>query len=297
MPLICCPYCGGRAAHEYFSSKTGEIDRCNACSGLFSRDRTGELGLDSHRNMVKEAVTEEYLGLYSAKDSVEYSIAKDVLDVLRKNAIASGNFLEIGCGNAMIGIVAQNNYPEIAYKGIEISPALYQATDARIKPRIIHAQNLEKALLQVSDASQEVVILHHVLEHLPEPRVVLDIIRTKLKPSAFLYVEVPNEQWKSGIIWFRHFFKRAGDDWFPGHINFFTRSTLMQLLKNQGFRTVLMEKVPAADYPDMVKKMMGGEILFRRNLAARIALSFLMWTRLERLVGYGIVLRCICRVS
>ena len=185
-------------------------------------------------------------------------------------------------------------YPDLTYTGVELSPVLYGAIDPAIRDRVLHDATAEAALDHVPDASQDVVILHHVLEHLPEPRQTLALIRSKLAPDGRLFIEVPNEQWKRPIIRLRQTLKRGGDDWFPGHINFFTRQTLRTFLVSQGLQIEYLEKVPAARYLDMVKKMLGGEAAFRSNLPARAVHGVLRWTQLEALVGYGIVLRCIC---
>lgn len=286
-----CPYCGTTATDPYFSGRTGVIVRCAGCRGLFTRDRSDEIVADS----VGESVSEEYSETYGDNEAAEQAIASNMLSLLCERAPGARSYLEIGCGNAAVGVaVASGRWPRITYTGIEISPSLYGTIEPGIRPHIVHAPTLEAAFASIADASQDVVILHHVLEHLPEPRMTLALIRRKLAPGGHLFIEVPNEQWKRSIILLRRLLKRRGDDWFPGHINFFTQASLRNFLVSEGFQVDFEEKLTAAGYLDMVKKMLGGETAFRKNVPARIVYSILKWTKLESLIGYGIVLRCIC---
>ena len=137
--------------------------------------------------------------------------------------------------------------------------------------------------------------MHHVLEHLPAPADTLALVKRKMRPGGNIFIEVPNEQWKRPLISLRRLLKRGGDDWFPGHINFFTRRPLESLLRAQGLAIVSSKVVPAADLPALVVKMLGGPRAYRENPVARMVFALLRLTQVERLLGYGISLRCIAR--
>src|ERR1700684_933024 len=95
----------------------------------------------------------------------------------------------------------------------------------------------------------------------------------------------------------RRMLKPTGGDWVSGPITFFTQTPLRNFLAAQGFEIEYERKVTAASYPEMVKKMLGGESKFRTSLLARMVYAGLRWSKLESLIGYGIVLRCLCRPS
>jgi SAM-dependent methyltransferase len=287
-----CPFCGATEFRPYFAGETGVIVRCARCHGLFTRDRTGEIVADADAG---DAVKEEYSETYRDNEAAEWAIARNLLDLLRQHVPNARTYLEIGCGNAAVArAVASADQANVVYTGIEISRPLYDAIDESVRSLVVHEVTLESALARISDGSQDVVILHHVLEHLPEPRVALGLIRRKLAPGGHLFIEVPNEQWKRAIIRLRRLLKRRGDDWFPGHINFFTQSSLRKFLRSEGFEVEFEDKLPAARYLDMVKKMLGGETAYRRNPLAQLVYAVLRSTKIESLIGYGIVLRCIC---
>ena len=266
---------------------------CVSCGGLYNPDRTGEIELED----VAERVTREYLAGYQDNQSSERTIARNVLELLSELVPAATCYLEIGCGDATMAKVIVAEQRRITYTGIELSPALHAAIDPAVRPRVIHEPTFAAAFDRVQDGSQHVMIFHHVLEHLPEPRLVLALARRKLTPGGWFFIEVPNEQWKRTIIRLRRILKRDGEDWFPGHINFFTQDSLRNLLISQGLQIEYERKLTAAGYPEMVKKMLGGEVAFRGNIPARIVYAGLRWAKLESLIGYGIVLRCLCRPS
>ncbi len=50
-----------------------------------------------------------------------------------------------------------------------------------------------------------------------------------------------------------------------------------------------------ADLPALVVKMLGGPRAYRENPLARMVFALLRLTQVERVLGYGISLRCIAR--
>jgi SAM-dependent methyltransferase len=289
---VLCPFCGAAGAGLYCRSRTAAILQCRTCNGLYDPDRTGELTSDT---AVARRAVGEYLASYDDNRPAELAIARGVVALLRKRLPAATRYLEFGCGNAAIAEITDADRLPITYTGIELSAALYQAINPSVRERVMQGPALKPALERVPNASQDVVILHHVLEHLPDPRQTLALLRQKLAAGGHFFIEVPNEQWKRPIIGLRRVLKRSGDEWFPGHINFFTQASLRNFLVAQGFQIEYERKVTAASYPEMVKKMLGGETKFHASAPARVVYAGLRLSKLESLIGYGIVLRCICR--
>lgn len=289
---VLCPYCGDAGSRLYCRGRKAVILQCRRCGGRYDPDRTGEI---SQNAAVAEQVVGEYIASYHDNRASELAIARGVVALLRKRLPAATRYLELGCGNAAIAEIIAADCLPITYIGIELSAALYGAISPAVRDCVVHEPTLNAALDRVPDGSQDIVILHHVLEHLPEPRRTLALLRQKLTAGGRFFIEVPNEQWKRRIIALRGLLKRGGDEWFPGHINFFTQTSLRNFLVLEGFQIEYERKLTAASYPEMVKKMLGGETRFRASVPARIVYAALRWSKLESLIGYGIVLRCICR--
>jgi SAM-dependent methyltransferase len=290
--IVSCPYCGSNNSVLYCRGRAAIILHCLSCGGFYDPDRKSEVASDRD---VAAIVTRDYINSYQDNNSSELAIARGVIALLREQLPAARRFLEVGCGNAAIATVAAAERLPIGYIGIEVSPALYGMIDPAVRRLVVHERALETAFDRIDDGSQDVVIFHHVLEHLPEPRKVLALARRKLARDGRVFIEVPNEQWKRPLIRLRRILKPGGEDWFPGHINFFTQASLRKFLVAQGWEVEYERKVTAADYVEMVTKMLGGQTAFRRNVPAKIVHAALRLTKLESLIGYGIVLRCICR--
>lgn len=88
----------------------------------------------------------------------------------------------------------------------------------------------------------DVVTLTNVLEHLANPVDVLSEIKEKvLTPGGLIVIDVPNEF---------NVFQKAGrdthalDDWWvapPGHLNYFSKDTLVNLLEGTGYEIKISE--------------------------------------------------------
>jgi SAM-dependent methyltransferase len=289
-----CPFCQSATQRIYCSTSSGTILECTACRGRFTQDRRGEVQLEKPPE-TSAAITREYFESYADAAETELEIARNVIKFVVDLVGLPGKVLEVGCGHAQTGRALEEAIPTAKYTGIEISKDLFDSLDTDQKARIIYAPTLEQALAQVDDDNYDLVVMHHVLEHLPTPADTLRIVKRKLRPGGSIFIEVPNEQWKRPLIMLRRLLKPGGDDWFPGHINFFTRGPLEDLVRSQGLKIVASRVVPAADLPALVVKMLGGPRAYRQNLVGRALFEVLRATRIERLLGYGISLRCIAQ--
>lgn len=249
------PFC--RTTTQRGSTASGTILECAACGGRFAQDRHAEVQLDDTLEAT-DAISREYAESYAGAGDTELQIARNVIRFVVGAVGRPAKVLEVGCGQAQISRALEEAAPGATYAGVEISKDLFARLDSGQKCRVIHAPTLEQALAEVPDGDYDLVIMHHVLEHLPAPADVLRLVKAKLQPGGSIFVEVPNEQWKKPLILLRRLLKRGGDNWFPGDINFFTRKLLEGLMRSQGFRIVASRVVPAADLPDLVVKMLGG---------------------------------------
>ncbi len=259
---------------------------------MFTENRTGELEFEEKE---KDKVSKEYSTSYSNSADIELNIANNVLNFLEKNDVYYDDVLEIGCGQAQISKIIKQKYSGATYTGVEISADLYKSLNAEEQTSIVHATNLYEALSKVANYSKDLIIMHHVLEHMPNPKEDIECILKKLKPKGYLFIEVPNEQWKKPLINVRRFLKRSGDDWFPGHVNFFTKETLQKFMAHFQLDSLVLKKISAAEHPNLVIKMLGGAQAFEGNALAKVVLKFLILSKAEKIIRYGVVLRYILR--
>jgi len=87
----------------------------------------------------------------------------------------------------------------------------------------------------------DVVHMHEVLEHIPDPRGMLQLVRDLLTPRGLICIGVPNDYNP-----FQYALRTVCgfEPWWvtpPHHINYFNSSSLSQLLSRSGFDIILRE--------------------------------------------------------
>jgi SAM-dependent methyltransferase len=138
----------------------------------------------------------------------------------------SGKALDIGCGRGLL--LARLRDMGWQVEGTELSD-----NAARYGRDVLNLDIHTKPVHEVgfADASFDMVIIWHVLEHLYAPQEMLREIRRILKPDGALLVAVPNFG-----SWEARFGKRH---WFhlnvPGHLTHFTDRTIERELRDAGF--------------------------------------------------------------
>jgi len=117
-----------------------------------------------------------------------------------------------------------------------LEPSLEGVEYARSKGLAVHQSGIED-ISCAGDEKFDVVTILNVLEHLRDPAETLVNIREKLlKPSGLLVVDVPNE--------FNDFQTTANEEfdlneWWvcpPNHINYFSSTSLINILKKCGYK-------------------------------------------------------------
>lgn len=134
--------------------------------------------------------------------------------------------LDLGCatGDLLQAIRDRGNADVV---GIE--PSAQAAAIARDRGLDVHTGDLQQAHLP--DASIDVALLSHVIEHLPSPSDTLAELRRIVRPGGRLVLWLPNGDSLAARVW--------RDAWIgydaPRHLYTFTPATLGTLLDRHGF--------------------------------------------------------------
>jgi 2-polyprenyl-3-methyl-5-hydroxy-6-metoxy-1,4-benzoquinol methylase len=153
------------------------------------------------------------------------------IERLRLRPLAGTSLLDVGCGWAQ-ALLFLRGLGMDCY-GFDPAPeAVEYATRKGLNVR--HAGMGQMAVFE--NRRFDVVTLMNVLEHLADPVSILREIRSDvLKPGGMIVIDVPNEF---------NVFQTAGrdlhglSDWWvapPGHLNYFNRETLTNLLEGTGY--------------------------------------------------------------
>jgi len=168
----------------------------------------------------------------------------------------SGVVLDVGCGHQPYRALLLA-YPSAAtdYIGLDFEDNLYQPPDIAWDGKRIPCR----------DASVDSVLFTEVLEHCPEPELVLREIARVLKPGGFLFLTVP-------FIWPIH---TVPNDYFR-----YTPFVLRRFLEDAGFQNAVIE---ATGGRHALLAVTLGLWVRRRPLTSRVhavtrcVLSMLLW--------------------
>jgi len=146
--------------------------------------------------------------------------------------------VDIGCGN---GALCQ----ELASRGYEVVGCEPSANDLRLArdaaPELVfHELGVEDDPSPLGNESFDVAIATEVVEHLVTPRHLPRFARKLLRPGGHLIISTPYHGYLKNIVlaltnrWDVH----LNPFWDGGHIKFWSRKTLSQLLNETGFHIV-----------------------------------------------------------
>ncbi|AOJ04734.1 MULTISPECIES: class I SAM-dependent methyltransferase [Burkholderia] len=182
-----------------------------------------------------------YAGLYRlsriADDATDQSSGERVLRrygrYLMRHIVRPGDsVLDFGCGTGQL--VRILNDQGIDVLGVERSDA------ARYFARRHHNLDLRATLDEVADRSADVVTMIEVIEHLPDPFAMLDMIRRKIKPGGMIFLTTPN---RNGLR-----ARLEGGNWREAkkkfHVLLLDPGSLRRLLQTAGFARIRLIRFP-----------------------------------------------------
>lgn len=146
--------------------------------------------------------------------------------------------LDVGCGEGrLLELLRSFGHPEWEIVGLEFDEAAIAR--CREKGFEAHADRVEDfAMKPMEQDRYDGVIMLQLIEHVENPSLVCDRIRSLLKPGGVLIIETPS----LGGLDYRIF---AGRWWghyhFPRHWNLFSKSSLVRMLNQQGLEVVHSE--------------------------------------------------------
>lgn len=144
-------------------------------------------------------------------------------------------YLDVGCGDGRyLRILEAAGVPRARLFGMELDDA---AVD-RLRERGYQAWNCraEEVALHLPTGSLDLVTMFHVIEHVSDPRTVIERLSALLRPGGALVVETPNIDSVDCRLFRRTFW---GGYHFPRHWHFFSTESLARLLEQCGLEVCL----------------------------------------------------------
>lgn len=140
--------------------------------------------------------------------------------------------LDIGCGTGLVSEM----WSDAGFKVTGLEPSEIRAEYARkrgIRVLSCYVEDLD------SEESFDLIVIRHVLEHLEEPKTILQSLHQHLKPNGLLLVIVPNLDCIGR--------KLFGSDWVwkvPMHCNYYNPSALKYTLVKAGYGIIKTYQTP-----------------------------------------------------
>ena len=185
------------------------------------------------------------------KDSIQDKMAKSqalfLNNYLEEKSIEPSkiNLLEIGSGNGFF----LNNLKKLGFKSIDgIEPDLGSVNSAKKKFNIkIDNKFLDKISLEKINKKYDIIVLIHVLEHMVNPFIFLNLLLKKF-PNSIFFIEVPDVKYESKHI-------KLSDEAFSltsQHLFSFSKTSFDETMLKSNYELNFFERIGSKEYYDIV---------------------------------------------
>jgi 2-polyprenyl-3-methyl-5-hydroxy-6-metoxy-1,4-benzoquinol methylase len=152
--------------------------------------------------------------------------------------LGARRIVDIGCGNgALCRELASRGYEVV---GCEPSADGVRFAQSSAPELVFHQLGVDDEPSAAGNESFDVAIATEVIEHLVRPRNLPHFAKQLLRPGGHLIISTPYHGYLKNLVlaltnkWDAH----LNPFWDSGHIRFWSRKTLSQLLNEGGFRIV-----------------------------------------------------------
>ena len=160
---------------------------------------------------------------------------KEVLSVIKE---VDGPVLDIGCHSGTFTEKILRKIKSKKIYGIDISPRAIELAKKRIP--FGNFQVADATNLPFKDNFFDAVFCLEVLEHVDDPKKVVDEIKRVLKISGYAILLIPTDNKLFQIVW--SLWTLYYPVWRHAHVQSFSENVLEELLKNAGLKIDLVKK-------------------------------------------------------
>lgn len=223
-----CAACGGNGRRVHSLEETPVL-RCGACGFVFCEILPGGPSPSASTNSVE--TSESYsMGMISIDEARQRRFDRMAearhAEYERRLGRSSYRLLEVGCGSA--GLQRRLTQLGVDYVGIDLDSRVVEAARRRGARGVSRHDVMDLS----AESSFDVVCASQVLEHIRQPRVFVEHVRSLLAPGGLFHCDVPNHQSLAGLpsrlVPRTH--RRYGGVQYPHHAFAYDRPCLERLL-------------------------------------------------------------------
>lgn len=232
-----CPLCGHagrpeRTVRDHLSPEEFDVHVCPECDLAFLADppRPDMLG-SFYENEAGESMHAGSGRLFDAMRRV--GIGRDLRPLLGRLAVGA-KVLDYGAGDG--GVARHCAERGFQVEAVDVYPAgEWPHRGIAYRQQAIGATEAAGATLLSDGSAPDAVVLRHVLEHVYQPRALLEQFRRQ--GTRYVFAIVPNRGSRMA--------RRLGDNWFywdpPRHLTFFNPTSVGALAGRSGWKVALLQ--------------------------------------------------------
>jgi SAM-dependent methyltransferase len=235
--LDSCPICGNNNTEFYIknfdylvSKEEFYVVKCKKCGFLFTNPRPFEKELGNYY------LSNDYISHTDSKRKLMDVVYHQVRKLMLKKKftfivshlpsnVKSCRLMDYGCGTGEFLIHARSKKFDV----LGVEPSI-NARNRAVAKGLDVVPNLDS--LKEKRQKIHVVTLWHVLEHIPDPKIILKELMTYLEKDGLIVVAVPEY-----LSFDSKFYKNEWAAWdLPRHLNHFDENTVTKLFQLFGFK-------------------------------------------------------------
>ena len=227
-----CRVCGSKKLYLYYTEGNDDrfkYYRCLDCK-LINYDMSTGLDQEKQSKYFIDPINNKHRSNMGQEQTYNF---------IKRYIAKPGKVLDVGCSNGRLLFLARKDGWEVV--GMELFSFLADSVKKATGINVKVCDFLEYEVAE--DESYDLVVLRHVLEHLPDCILAMNKIHALLKSDGCALLEFPNTD--SPDLRFKWLLRRKGiyrrvfsPDYVPHHCNEFCKESFEFLLAKTGFRLV-----------------------------------------------------------
>jgi len=236
---VCCSLCGSDNYKQLFAHDGFLVVQCLKCNFCYTLnpvlpDDIANLYDKAYFSMSSENSIECVRGSNPRSERRNKVVTRQLWNICNKRRSSIGadrRLLEVGCGTGYFLREARNIGFDV--EGVEISNQACEYVNRNFGIKVHQGELVDSKI--IFNGNFQVVVMWHVLEHIPRLDVFMKQVKDILARNGLIAIEVPNLH---SLKWRLSQHKFDGGLHPKFHRYIFSHSTLKQLLAKHGFRVI-----------------------------------------------------------